>query len=102
MEALRGSGQGFLVPEERAVHGVGHSNGALLHALIGAMFAPANASNALISFNNKCAHAALFPAHSFASCQGLGKPEKGMTAPWLIQNQVSAKAGPRMLRYSGR
>ncbi|BDA45920.1 hypothetical protein COCOBI_08-0120 [Coccomyxa sp. Obi] len=53
VEALRGLGQGFLVPEERAVHGIGHSNGALLHALIGAMFAPPNASNALISYNNK-------------------------------------------------
>jgi hypothetical protein len=57
VEALRGSGQGFLVPEEKAVHGVGHSNGALLHALIGAMFAPPNSSNALISFNNKYARA---------------------------------------------
>ncbi len=37
------------------MHGVGHSNGALLHALIGALLAPPNASNALISFNNKCA-----------------------------------------------
>lgn len=54
VEALRGSGQGFLVPEERAVHGIGHSNGALLHGLIGSMFAPPNVSNALISYNNKC------------------------------------------------
>lgn len=55
VESLRSSGQGFLVPDDRPVHGVGHSNGALLHLLIGAILAPANASNALISFNNKCA-----------------------------------------------
>ena len=55
LELLRGSGQGFLVDEDLPVHGVGHSNGALLHLLIGAMLAPQNASNALISFNNKCA-----------------------------------------------
>ena len=52
---LRASGQGFLVPEDRGVHGVGHSNGALLHLLIGATCAPENASNVLLSFNNKCA-----------------------------------------------
>jgi hypothetical protein len=52
---LRASGQGFLVPEDRGVHGVGHSNGALLHLLIGATAAPPNASNVLLSFNNKCA-----------------------------------------------
>jgi len=54
---LRASGQGFLVPEDRGVHGVGHSNGALLHLLIGATAAPPNASNVLLSFNNKCAAA---------------------------------------------
>lgn len=53
IEDLRASGQGFLVPDDRPVHGVGHSNGALLHLLIGSMLAPPNASNALISFNNK-------------------------------------------------
>ena len=53
VDALRASGQGFLVPDDRPVHGVGHSNGALLHLLIGAALAPPNASNALISFNNK-------------------------------------------------
>ena len=52
---LRASGQGFLVPEDRGVHGVGHSNGALLHLLIGATAAPPNSSNVLLSFNNKCA-----------------------------------------------
>lgn len=50
---LRASGQGFLVPEDRGVHGIGHSNGALLHLLIGATAAPPNASNVLLSFNNK-------------------------------------------------
>ena len=57
MDKLRASGQGFLVPEDRGVHGVGHSNGALLHLLIGATSAPPNASNVLLSFNNKCASA---------------------------------------------
>jgi hypothetical protein len=53
VEELRSSGQGFLVPDDRPVHGVGHSNGALLHLLIGSLYAAPNASNALISFNNK-------------------------------------------------
>lgn len=59
MDSLRSSGQGWLVPEDRPIHGVGHSNGALLHLLIGSIYAPASASNVLISFNNKCALAQL-------------------------------------------
>lgn len=35
------------------VFGVGHSNGALLHALIGSLYSPQNASNVLISYNNR-------------------------------------------------
>lgn len=66
---LRASGQGFLVPEDRGVHGVGHSNGALLHLLIGATAAPPNASNVLLSFNNKRARAPrILPAPHARQC----------------------------------
>ena len=50
---LRATGQEWMVPDV-AVHGLGHSNGALLHLLIGACCQPqSRASNVLISFNNK-------------------------------------------------
>jgi len=55
VDSLRQTGQGYLVPDDRPIHGIGHSNGALLHLLIGSIYAPASASNVLISFNNKCA-----------------------------------------------
>lgn len=55
MDTLRQTGRGYLVPDDRPIHGIGHSNGALLHLLIGSIYAPASASNILISFNNKCA-----------------------------------------------
>jgi len=35
------------------IHGIGHSNGALMHAMIGALCSPENTSNVLISFNNR-------------------------------------------------
>ena len=50
---LRAGPQAALAPAGLPVHGVGHSNGALLHLLIGSLYAPQNASNVLISFNNK-------------------------------------------------
>ena len=55
IDTLRRTGQGWLVPDDQPIHGIGHSNGALLHLLIGSIYAPASASNVLISFNNKCA-----------------------------------------------
>ncbi len=55
VDTLRQTGRGYLVPDDKPIHGVGHSNGALLHLLIGSIYAPASASNVLISFNNKCA-----------------------------------------------
>ena len=55
VDTLRQTGRGYLVPDDRPIHGIGHSNGALLHLLIGSIYAPASASNILISFNNKCA-----------------------------------------------
>lgn len=43
-----------LVPSDKLVHGIGHSFGALAHALISSISPlPHNASNVLISFNNK-------------------------------------------------
>ena len=54
---LRASERGNLAPEGLPVHGVGHSNGALLHMLIGSLFTPQNASNVIISYNNKCGRA---------------------------------------------
>lgn len=51
---LQGSDElAWAAPPGSPVVGVGHSNGALLHLLIGALCAPGNAANALISFNNK-------------------------------------------------
>ena len=43
----------WAAPAAAPLHGIGHSNGALMHALIGAMCAPPNASNVLVSFNNR-------------------------------------------------
>jgi hypothetical protein len=43
----------WAAPAGAPVHGVGHSNGALLHLLMGAMCAPPYASAALLSFNNR-------------------------------------------------
>ena len=51
--------QRWAVPQGLPVHGVGHSNGALLHLLIGCQQATPNTSNVIISFNNKyvpCSH----------------------------------------------
>ena len=53
VQQLRQTGQGFLVEEQLPVHGVGHSNGALLHLLIGSQFPVTNRSNILMSFNNQ-------------------------------------------------
>ena len=53
MQQLRQTGQGFLVEEQLPVHGVGHSNGALLHLLIGSQYPVTNKSNILMSFNNQ-------------------------------------------------
>jgi hypothetical protein len=52
---LRASGRGYLAPPGSAVVGVGHSNGALLHLLIGAEAPGHAAANVLVSFNNKWA-----------------------------------------------
>ena len=50
---LRAGGRGYLAPKGAPVVGVGHSNGALLHLLIGAV-APGHAdANILVSYNNK-------------------------------------------------
>ncbi|KAK9861435.1 hypothetical protein WJX84_010662 [Apatococcus fuscideae] len=43
----------WAVPQGLPLHGVGHSNGALLHLLIGCQLATPNQSNVIISFNNK-------------------------------------------------
>ncbi|KAI8463608.1 MAG: hypothetical protein J3K34DRAFT_388971 [Monoraphidium minutum] len=50
---LRAGGRGYLAPPGSAVVGVGHSNGALLHLLIGALLPGHAAANVLVSFNNK-------------------------------------------------
>ena len=44
-----------LVDSTFPVFGVGHSNGALLHLLGGALGLQRHAGDAFISFNNKCA-----------------------------------------------
>jgi len=53
LDVLRGSELAWTVPQGAELHGVGHSNGALLHLLIGSQFRTSNASNVVISFNNK-------------------------------------------------
>lgn len=55
VEDLRSTGRQWMVPEGVGIHGLGHSNGALLHLLIGSLFAVPNTSNILLSFNNKYA-----------------------------------------------
>jgi len=54
VEELRRGGRSYLVPAAAPVVGVGHSNGALLHLLIGALLPGHAAANVMISFNNKC------------------------------------------------
>lgn len=54
IEKLRMEGQRWMVPEGVGIHGMGHSNGALLHLLIGSLFPVTNTSNIIISYNNKC------------------------------------------------
>lgn len=53
LEALRAAGRRAWVPEKAPVCGVGHSNGALLHLLIGSLYQAPAAANVVISFNNK-------------------------------------------------
>eukprot|EP00878_Enallax_costatus_P040893 GHUV01047301.1.p1 GENE.GHUV01047301.1~~GHUV01047301.1.p1 ORF type:complete len:166 (+),score=30.66 GHUV01047301.1:136-633(+) len=49
---LKSKGRSYLVPAKAPVLGVGHSNGALLHLLIGSLEPNATAGNVVISFNN--------------------------------------------------
>lgn len=53
LTTLRQTNQGWIVPEGKPLHGVGHSNGALLHLLIGSQYGAVNDSNVAISYNNK-------------------------------------------------
>lgn len=50
---LRESEHAALVPKDVPVHGVGHSNGALMHLLISSLHQSTVASNVLMSYNNK-------------------------------------------------
>lgn len=52
VDQLRQQGRGYLVPPGAATCGVGHSNGALLHLLIGALYERPVERNVVISFNN--------------------------------------------------
>lgn len=49
---LRRSGRSYLVPQKAPFFGVGHSNGALLHLLIGSLEPAATQANVIISYNN--------------------------------------------------
>jgi hypothetical protein len=53
LQELKAKGLADVVPDDVPVHGVGHSNGALMHALIGCYYPQPVTSNVLISFNNK-------------------------------------------------
>ncbi|WIA39607.1 hypothetical protein OEZ86_005689 [Tetradesmus obliquus] len=49
---LRRSGRSYLTPQKAPCFGVGHSNGALLHLLIGSLEPAATQANVIISYNN--------------------------------------------------
>lgn len=49
---LRAHGRSYLVPPKAPHFGVGHSNGALLHLLIGSLEPGATQANVMISYNN--------------------------------------------------
>jgi hypothetical protein len=53
LHELRNTGHAWTVPEDIPIHGVGHSNGALMHLFIGSLFKEAVSSNVLMSYNNK-------------------------------------------------
>ncbi|GIL67641.1 hypothetical protein Vafri_20982 [Volvox africanus] len=53
VDELRRSGRGDWAPLEVPTLGLGHSNGSLMHLLIGSFFPGATESNILMSFNNK-------------------------------------------------
>ena len=53
VDVMRQTNQAWMVPRGLPVHGIGHSNGALLHLLIGSQGCSENASNVIISYNNK-------------------------------------------------
>ena len=50
---MRESGLEAAVPENVPTHGIGHSNGSLMHLLIGSFFQAPYDSNVLLSYNNK-------------------------------------------------
>lgn len=50
---MKDEGMEHAVPDNVPTHGVGHSNGALMHLLIGSFFNSPYDSNVLISYNNK-------------------------------------------------
>ena len=92
---LRGGERRALAPPGLPVHGVGHSNGALLHLLIGSLYAPGNASNIIISFNNKCAPLLV----SRLTCltpevlEGMGMLSMRSTSrPWFLLSQAASEA----------
>lgn len=50
---LRTTGRRYLAPEAAPTIGMGHSNGALLHLLIGCLFDRPSDANVIVSYNNK-------------------------------------------------
>ena len=102
IDTLRHNGQGYLVPDDRPVHGIGHSNGALLHLLIGSIYAPASASNVLISFNNKCVQSNFLPilrkSPSLRSAFGLAKGSHARTSLPCLQGLIRCQMQQRVLR----
>jgi hypothetical protein len=53
IKTMRESGMGDAVPDNVPTHGLGHSNGSLMHLLIGSFFQAPYSSNVLMSYNNK-------------------------------------------------
>ena len=96
---LRAGGRAFRAPPGAPVVGVGHSNGALLHLLMGAALPGRNAAgNVLISFNNKCAAGR---ARLCAACCGLRAACCGLRAARRVSRAAGCGLRPSALPADG-
>ena len=69
----------WAAPVGAPLYGMGHSNGALMHLLLGAIAAVPYASVAAVSFNNKCV-----PACHMAGCRQRQSPAAGSSQRALM------------------
>lgn len=68
LDVLQSSDKAWMAPQGAPLHGVGHSNGALMHLLISSLARTENASNVIISYNNKLAFLRSCNASSALTC----------------------------------